>query len=121
REDGAIIDQIVISPDNYLYNAPGTRQDDTTILAENGGGEPPPPPPPPPPSNSIVLWTAHAAPSEVHGNWQQLTDGSAAGGSALWNPDAGASKVAPALVSPSAYFEMSFNANAGVAYHVWIR
>ena len=120
REDGAIVDQIVISPDSYLSNSPGTRQDDTTILAQNGGGEPPPPPPPPP-SNSIVLWTAHAAPSAVHGAWQQLADGTAAGGSALWNPDAAAAKIAPALASPSAYFEMSFNANAGVAYHVWIR
>jgi hypothetical protein len=32
REDGAIIDQIVISPDAYLTNAPGTTRSDTTIL-----------------------------------------------------------------------------------------
>jgi hypothetical protein len=33
REDGATVDQIVISPDAYLTTAPGPRRDDTTILA----------------------------------------------------------------------------------------
>jgi hypothetical protein len=32
REDGAIIDQIVLSPDSYLTTAPGSRRNDTTIL-----------------------------------------------------------------------------------------
>jgi hypothetical protein len=36
REDGAIVDQIVISPDTYLSAAPGARLNDTTILAESG-------------------------------------------------------------------------------------
>src|SRR5204863_10182437 len=30
--DGAIVDEIVISPDAYLNSPPGTRRDDTTIL-----------------------------------------------------------------------------------------
>jgi hypothetical protein len=34
REDGATVDQIVISPDAYLTNAPGPRRDDTTVLPE---------------------------------------------------------------------------------------
>jgi hypothetical protein len=34
REDGAIIDQIVISPDAYLDGAPGQRRDDEVILTE---------------------------------------------------------------------------------------
>jgi hypothetical protein len=33
REDGAIIDQIVLSPDAYLTTAPGARRNDTTILS----------------------------------------------------------------------------------------
>jgi hypothetical protein len=37
REDGAIVDQIVISPDAYLNNPPGSRQDDATILPETNG------------------------------------------------------------------------------------
>jgi hypothetical protein len=61
------------------------------------------------------------ASAQVRGNWQSLADGSAAGGSGLWNPDGGAAKVAPALASPTNYFEASFNANPGTAYHVWVR
>ena len=32
REDGAIIDQIVISPDIYLTARPGSTINDTTVL-----------------------------------------------------------------------------------------
>jgi hypothetical protein len=34
REDGATVDQIVISPDAYLASAPGQRRDDTLVLPE---------------------------------------------------------------------------------------
>jgi hypothetical protein len=33
REDGAIVDQIVLSPGTYLTTAPGGRRDDTTIIS----------------------------------------------------------------------------------------
>ena len=33
REDGAIVDQIVLSPGTYLTTAPGPRRDDTTIIS----------------------------------------------------------------------------------------
>jgi len=33
REDGAIVDQIVLSPGTYLTTAPGPRHDDTTIIS----------------------------------------------------------------------------------------
>jgi hypothetical protein len=96
------------------------RDNDTTVLAANdGSGSPPPPPPPPPPD--VVLWTANVPPSGVTGNWQVLSDASAAGGSALWNPDAAQAKISPALASPSNYFEMTFDATAGVPYHLWLR
>jgi hypothetical protein len=32
REDGPIVDQIVLSPNTYLTSAPGPRQNDATIL-----------------------------------------------------------------------------------------
>jgi len=44
REDGAIIDQIVLSPDTYLSSPPGPRDNDTTTLPENDGSASPPPP-----------------------------------------------------------------------------
>jgi hypothetical protein len=37
REDGAIVDQIVLSPNTYLNGPPGARLDDTTILPANDG------------------------------------------------------------------------------------
>jgi phosphatidylserine/phosphatidylglycerophosphate/cardiolipin synthase-like enzyme len=62
---------------------------------------------------------AWKAPTVV-GRWSVVTDSSAAGGARLSNPNLGAAKVGP-FASPADYFEMRFNADAGVAYRVWIR
>ena len=74
---------------------------------------------PPPSSSDVVLWAAEA-PVKV-GAWSVVSDGSAAGGSRLASPDAGAPKRGNASANPSDYFEMTFNANAGVDYRLWIR
>jgi hypothetical protein len=58
---------------------------------------------------------------DLTGNWQSLADTTAAGGTAVWNPDAAQAKVAPALASPGNFFEMTFSANAGIPYHLWVR
>lgn len=79
---------------------------------------------PPPPSGggtTVVMWMANLPAANVHGTWTALADATAAGGSALWNPNSGASKIAPALASPTNYFEQTFSANPGTAYHLWIR
>jgi PLD-like domain len=81
-------------------------------------GTAPVPPPPPPGAATIVIWASRAA---VHGNWRTLADATAAGGSALWNPNAGQAKIAPALSSPANYFETTFSAMSGTAYHLWVR
>src|SRR5581483_5022357 len=121
RADGAIVDEIVLSADTYLSSPPGPRDNDSTILPENDGSTSPPPPPPPS-DPTIVLWTAQAPPSAIVGTaWRMLTDPTAAGGSALWNPDAARPKVAPALATPASYVEMTFNASAGIPYHLWVR
>ena len=123
REDGAIVDEIVLSPDTYLNTAPGGRDNDATVLPANdgSGSPPPPPPPPPPPSPDVVLWTANVPAQAINGNWLQLSDATAAGGAALENPDGAQPKIAPALASPTNFFEMTFNATAGVPYHLWVR
>ncbi len=113
REDGAMIDQIVLSPDTYLISAPGGHTDDGTVLPYTEGT--------PQTSNTAVTWTSDISSTSIHGKWQRSTDSSAAGGVALWNPDAGAVKIAPALASPANYFQATFTAQAGIAYHVWIR
>jgi len=122
REDGVQFDQIVLSPDQYLSTAPGPRDNDTHILPANDGSSSPPPPPPPPPSDpTIVLWTANTAAQAISGNWQLLTDASAAGGKAIWNVDGAQPKISPALAAPPNEFEMTFTATAGIPYQLWVR
>jgi hypothetical protein len=121
REDGPIIDQIVLSPDTYIMSPPGGRTNDATVLAASDGGSPPPPPPPPTADDTIVVWTADVAAAQMRGNWSRDVDGTAAGGAALRNADLGTAKIAPALGSPLHYFEASFAVEAGRPYHVWIR
>ena len=82
-------------------------------------GGPPPPPPPPSGSAEIVLY-ASAATLKV-GAWQVEADSTAAGGSRIRNPNAGAAKVSAASADPANYFELTFNAEAGRGYRLWIR
>jgi glycosyl hydrolase family 115 len=68
-----------------------------------------------------VLWAANVPAANMHGDWQRISDAAAAGSAALRNPDLGRAKVAPALASPVNYFDVSFSAASGTAYHLWIR
>jgi thermitase len=79
----------------------------------------PPLVPPSPGTNEIVLYAADAAP--VAGNWSVKPDETAAGGTRLQSTNLGAAKVAPALAAPASYFELTFNADAGKGYHLWVR
>jgi hypothetical protein len=66
----------------------------------------------------IVL---HAASATTLSGWTRTTDATAAGGVRLRNPNGGGAKLASALASPSQYFEMTFTAEAGTAYRLWLR
>src|SRR4051795_11478859 len=55
------------------------------------------------------------------GTWTMVADATAAGGSRLIKPDKGIIKLLTPRASPSNYFEMTFQAEAGVAYHLWVR
>jgi hypothetical protein len=70
-------------------------------------------------SGDIVLYALDA--SKIAGTWSLVNDKAAAGGRRMWNPDAGAAKLAAALAAPVNYFEITFQAEAGVAYHLWMR
>jgi phosphatidylserine/phosphatidylglycerophosphate/cardiolipin synthase-like enzyme len=67
----------------------------------------------------VVLYASKA--SVRVGNWTVTADATAAGGSRLWNHNANAAKLTAPLANPSNYFEMSFQAEAGVAYRLWLR
>lgn len=67
----------------------------------------------------IVLHAKNA--SATLGDWQVVSDATAAGGARMWNPDRGAKKLSAALASPYDYFELTFNAEAGRGYRLWVR
>jgi hypothetical protein len=54
------------------------------------------------------------------GNFQLVSDDTAAGGKRLWNPNQGAAKQAVSA-SPASYAEFTFYAEKGRAYHLWMR
>jgi PKD repeat protein len=74
---------------------------------------------PPLSSENTVLYASEAIVRV--GNWQVAADQTAAGGACISNPDRGVAKVATALANPADYFEMTFDAQAGTAYHLWMR
>lgn len=92
-----------------------------------GGTPPSPPPPSPPPPSSpppapageVVLYAAEAT-TRV-GGWVVEDDSTAAGGRRIRMPNAGAAKVVTPLANPASYFELTFTAEAGRPYRLWIR
>ena len=119
REDGLSIDQIVLSPGTYLNTAPGGLKNDSTILPKTSGGSTPPPPPPPTSTSEVVLRASDV--SVFAGGWRRESDGTAAGGLRVRHPDVGAAKQTSPLASPAHFFEVTFDAEAGKAYRIWIR
>jgi phosphatidylserine/phosphatidylglycerophosphate/cardiolipin synthase-like enzyme len=120
REDGLSIDQVVLSPSTYLSKAPGGLKNDTTILPkQNGGSGGSTTPPPTTGSDDIVLHASTAG--TVRGNWVDVADSGAASGVRMRNPDKGAAKITTALASPANYIELTFTAQAGKGYRLWIR
>jgi subtilisin family serine protease len=122
REDGLGIDQVVLSPGRFLSGAPGNLKHDATVLAAAGGVQLPatgPAPAPPASGGEIVLYAAQAP--VVSGNWKVVADATAAGGARLQSTNLGAAKVVTALAAPAHYFELTFSAASGTAYHLWLR
>ena len=70
-------------------------------------------------TSEVVLYAADA--HTLAGDYQFVQDPSAAAGIGLWNPDRGAAKRLKALAAPASYAEISFYAEAGRPYHLWIR
>lgn len=132
REDGVSIDQVVLSPSAYLTVPPGASKNDATIYAASSGSSSPAPPPAPGPApapapepapspggGEIVLYAANAQTAGT--SWRTEPDGSAAGGARLWNPDQGAAKLSTPAAAPGSYFELTFSAEAGRPYRLWVR
>jgi len=67
----------------------------------------------------IVMFATHL--SSRAGSWQYVPDTSAAGGRRMYHPNAGAAKAAAPVANPTHYIELTFHAEAGYPYHLWIR
>lgn len=74
---------------------------------------------PPTTHREIVLYTQ--TPTRTAGQFRVDPDPTAAGGAAEHQPDLGAAKITAPLASPAHYFDLTFTADAGTAYRVWIR
>jgi endonuclease/exonuclease/phosphatase family metal-dependent hydrolase len=72
-------------------------------------------------ASTVVIWASDVPNSSVVGSFSKVYDATAAGTTALQNPDAGGAKLANPLANPPSYFEVTFNAQAGTAYHLWVR
>jgi hypothetical protein len=70
-------------------------------------------------ADNVVL---HARYARITGSaWEVLSDSSAAGGARLHGINYGQAKVATPLAAPASYVELTFRADAGKPYRLWIR
>ncbi|PYR93834.1 MAG: hypothetical protein DMF84_08490 [Acidobacteria bacterium] len=70
-------------------------------------------------SNDVILY-ASEAPVKV-GTWTVVADATAAGGARIYQPNAGVAKIVTPSANPANYFELTFNADAGIGYRLWVR
>jgi hypothetical protein len=70
-------------------------------------------------AREIVLRTSAAR--LIGRGWTRVTDAEAANGSRVWNPDHSVAKLATASAAPAGWVEITFQAEAGVPYHLWLR
>jgi hypothetical protein len=71
------------------------------------------------PATDVVLRAADA--TTIAGGWRLVADATAAGGSRLSQPNAGAAKLTAPLAAPVNYVEFNFTAEANKPYRLWIR
>jgi hypothetical protein len=206
REDGFLIDQIVLSPSTYLNTSPGALSNDFVILPEQGAVTGPPDTELPtaaitdpadnttvggsvtvnatatdnvgvarvelwvdgavaqtdnsapysftwraadgahtlqvhaydfagnegispavgvqtvnPPSGDIILYPSATQPTVLAGNWSVVADPDTTSGARIYQQNTAAAKVVTPSATPVNYFEMTFNAEAGKPYHLWMR
>jgi exonuclease III len=112
REDGLSFDQIVLSAVKYVSAAPGAAKNDTTILPLQV---------PMQQSVSTTEIVLQASAAKVVGAWRIEADATAASGRRLRNPDAAIAKVASASAAPTSYAEVTFSAEKGRPYRLWMR
>ena len=69
--------------------------------------------------SNVVLYASQAPVRS--GTWGVVADPTAAGGYAIGSPALGAPMVKTALANPANYFEITFSAESGRPYQLWLR
>lgn len=72
-------------------------------------------------ASDVVIYASDIPGSAIHGSWSAVSDGSAADGVALATPDAGIAFANAPLASPADYVDVTFSAEAGTPYRIWLR
>jgi len=62
-----------------------------------------------------------ASSGRLSGAWRLVPDTTAAGGSRVYHPNLGAAKLVTPLAAPVNYFDVTFTADGGKPYRLWIR
>ncbi len=118
REDGVQFDQIVLSPDTYLNTPPGPVNNDSTIVTagqgSGSGGSTPP-------SGDVVVYASDVGAVQIHGAWSKAGDSTSPSGVKLVTPNNGRSNTNGPLPSPVDYVDVTFAADAGTPYTLWLR
>jgi hypothetical protein len=73
-----------------------------------------------PTGSDIVIRAADVAAQDIAGDWIRTSDPAAAGGVTLRHPNRNAAKPAGSA-APVSYFDVTFEAEAGTPYHLWLR
>ena len=81
----------------------------------------PPPPPPPPATSDVVIYASDIAAAALHGAWTSAPDPTSPSSLKLVTPDQGYAQTSAPLAAPLHYVDVTFNANAGTPYTLWLR
>jgi hypothetical protein len=77
--------------------------------------------PPPPSAGNVVIYASDIPAASLHGSWTTASDSTSPNGVKLVTPDNGWTIASNPIASPSDYVDVTFNANAGTPYTIWLR
>jgi PKD repeat protein len=103
----------VTSHDTSLVN---TATFDSVTLTAGGTT-----PPPPTTTGDVVIYGSDVPSTGRHGMWQTASDSLSPGGVKLVTANTGFASTSAALASPTHYFDVTFSADAGTPYRIWLR
>jgi hypothetical protein len=78
-------------------------------------------PPPSPNAGTIVIYASDIPAASRHGSWSSAVDSASPNGVRLETTDAGVANTNNPLASPIDYVDVTFSANSGTPYTLWLR